>query len=461
MRTTHSPTIKALWPLAGIVVLSALLLSIDVPTSIKAALLCVAYGALCLSYLMPKRAIQVADIGKYEWVVGYASQSGRAEQLALDLAQRLPNAQSYALNDLSVARLQSIQRLIVIASTYGDGEAPDNAQKFLGRLKNLKLEQLSFAVLGLGDAAYSQFCGFAKHIESALLNAQASRKTPSSWVDGEDISALNAWSDQFSAWLGKPVNLSTSWGVFSDFQLKSRLCLNQGSPGAPVFHLTLNSMTPQSWQAGDLLDVAIPTSSQTRCYSIANVDSSGESIELLVRQQQNDQGQLGLGSGYLTQQLQLNQPVHARLRSNPLFHAPDTNIPLILIGNGTGLAGLRSLLQERAQNSQQANWLIYGERTRQFDQHFAVELNQWTEQGVLVHCDLVFSRDGDEDRHVQHRLSRCRTQVLQWLDQGAAIYVCGSLEGMGKDVHELFVQWLGYSAVEALQAQGRYRRDLY
>ena len=438
-----------------------MLLPIDIAATVKAALVCSAYAVLCICYLRPKSAHLITNAAEYEWVIGYASQSGRAEQLAQELALRLPNAKAYALNALTADSLKDIRQLIVVASTYGDGEAPDNASQFLARLKKLNLPHLSFTVLGLGDTAYPQFCRFAKQVEAALLRTQATPKTPSAWLNGEDSDALNVWLAHLAEWLGDALRLDSAWTAFSTYRLGDRHCLNAGGPGAPVYHLILHSETVQHWQAGDLLDVAIPNTTLTRCYSIANVDNTGQRIELLVRRQHNEQGELGLGSGYLTQQLQLNQLLHARLRSNPLFHAPDENIPLILIGNGTGLAGLRSLLQERARRNHHANWLIYGERTRQFDQHFAVELNQWTEQGVLVHCDLVFSRDGDEDRHVQHRISRYRTRILQWLEQGAAIYVCGSLEGMGKDVHALFVEWLGDSAVNALQAQGRYRRDLY
>ena len=54
-------------------------------------------------------------------------------------------------------------------------------------------------------------------------------------------------------------------------------------------------------------------------------------------------GDLGLGSGWLTHVARLGDEIDLRLRSNRNFHAPDDDRPMILIGNGTGLAGLRAL----------------------------------------------------------------------------------------------------------------------
>jgi glycosyltransferase involved in cell wall biosynthesis len=51
--------------------------------------------------------------------------------------------------------------------------------------------------------------------------------------------------------------------------------------------------------------------------------------------------------------------------------------------------------------------------------------------------------------------------VKKWVENGAVIYVCGSINGMASDVHHALIEILGESTVDQLQQDGRYRRDVY
>ncbi|EFF45677.1 iron-uptake factor [Xanthomonas citri pv. aurantifolii str. ICPB 11122] len=57
----------------------------------------------------------------------------------------------------------------------------------------------------------------------------------------------------------------------------------------------------------------------------------------------------------------IGAPVRARLRTNPGFHRLET-MPMVLIGNGTGIAGLRALLREAELAGVHGHWLLFGER---------------------------------------------------------------------------------------------------
>ena len=63
--------------------------------------------------------------------------------------------------------------------------------------------------------------------------------------------------------------------------------------------------------------------------------------------QLNADGTLGIGSGWLTEHAQIGGSISLRVRRNSGFHLPSASVPMILLGNGTGLAGLRSLLKAR------------------------------------------------------------------------------------------------------------------
>jgi sulfite reductase (NADPH) flavoprotein alpha-component len=141
---------------------------------------------------------------------------------------------------------------------------------------------------------------------------------------------------------------------------------------------------------------------------------------------------------------------------------------LVLIGNGTGIAGLRAHLRQRAllradpaHATSTRHWLLFGERQAAHDALYSSELQAWRDSGLLAKLDLVYSRDGGEHRYVQQRLQAGAAMLREWIDAGAAIYVCGSLEGMAAGVDAVLREALGEEHLAQLQRDGRYRRDVY
>src|SRR5690606_34272979 len=78
-----------------------------------------------------------------------------------------------------------------------------------------------------------------------------------------------------------------------------------------------------------------------RSYSIASLPGDGQ-LELLVRRMRHPDGSLGIGSGWLTEHAAIGSEIALRVRENRAFHPLPDDSPLILIGSGTGLAGLRA-----------------------------------------------------------------------------------------------------------------------
>jgi sulfite reductase (NADPH) flavoprotein alpha-component len=79
---------------------------------------------------------------------------------------------------------------------------------------------------------------------------------------------------------------------------------------------------------------------------------------------------------------------------------------------------------------------------------------------MLPELDLAFSRDPGPE-YVQDRLHARADVLRQWVDDGATIHVCGSLQGMAGAVHETLAAILGRAELERLMDTGRYRRDVY
>src|SRR5690606_4968459 len=155
-----------------------------------------------------------------------------------------------------------------------------------------------------------------------------------------------------------------------------------------------------------------------------------------IRLMTQPDGTPGLASGWLTQDAQIGQEIALRIRVNRGFHAPPPQTPMILIGNGTGIAGLRGHLKARAeQGATGGAWLLFGERTQGHDALCDAVLQAWLATGALTRLDRAVSRDGGEHRYVQSLAAEHARTVADWVDRGAWIYVCGSLEGMSKGVH--------------------------
>ncbi|MCC4615316.1 sulfite reductase subunit alpha [Xanthomonas campestris pv. asclepiadis] len=198
-----------------------------------------------------------------------------------------------------------------------------------------------------------------------------------------------------------------------------------------------------------------------RDYSLASIPEEGHA-ELLVREHRHADGSLGLGSGWLCVHAPIGAAIALCLRSNPGFHPPAPDQPMLLIGNGTGIAGLRAHLRARIAAGARRNWLLFGERNAAHDALYADELQQWQQDGWLERLELVYSRDQPQPPHyVQHALAAAADRLRHWVDQGACIYVCGSLRGMAPELDQTLDAVLGAEVRQELLRTGRYRRDVY
>jgi sulfite reductase (NADPH) flavoprotein alpha-component len=454
---------------------------------IAAIVLVAAYLAMCASiYLSQQRkrkraAREAASLvpsadGARPWLVAYASQTGFAEQLAWQTARSLHTAgvpaRVASLSEVGIGDLQQAGRALFIVSTYGEGDAPDNASLFADKLMRaeLALPHLHFGLLMLGDRTYARFCGFGRTLAAWLQARQAQPLFDSIAVNNGDIASLHAWQHHLHRIAGTSDAPDWQAPAYQQWRLAARRHLNPGSAGASTFHIELEASNdlPLEWQAGDLVQILAPGDQQRpREYSVASIPSDGR-IELLVRQERHVDGTLGIASGWLTEQAPLDATIDMRLRAHGNFRiGGNARRPLILIGNGTGMAGLRSHLKARRMNKADSNsrelqaWLIFGERNAAYDFYYRDEIQAWLNDGILTRADIVFSRDQKQRVYVQDRLREQAEDVRMWLASDAAIYVCGSLEGMAAGVEAALTDIIGAAGIEQLIEQGRYRRDVY
>lgn len=133
----------------------------------------------------------------------YGSQTGCSELLAEDLVAAA-RARGMAptlrcLDEISPDDLPGLERVLVITSTYGDGEMPDNAELFwedFAADTAPRLEDLRFAVLALGDTAYDDFCRAGKLIDLRFEQLGATRMLPRVDCDVHYDDPAAAWIEQ-------------------------------------------------------------------------------------------------------------------------------------------------------------------------------------------------------------------------------------------------------------------------
>jgi sulfite reductase (NADPH) flavoprotein alpha-component len=373
------------------------------------------------------------------------------------------------LSALAHAALAKCERALFIVSTYGEGDPPDEAAVFASRMAEpngdfaLPLQDLHYAVLALGDSSYRQFCGFGRTLDGWLSRQGASRLFDRVEADRSSSAAFDQWCKHLSHVAGTSDAPDWKGQEFSPWRLAARRLLNPGSAGGALYHIELEapSAVQGSWESGDLAQIAVPQApEQPRDYSIASIPSDGR-VHLVVRLHTHPDGRPGLASGWLAQ-AGIGETVPMRLREHRRFRLENNRgRPIILIGNGSGIAGLRGHLKARAEMGRRDNWLLFGERNEQHDYHFRTELEEWRSVGVLERLDMVFSRDQPQRLYVQDRLREHAAAVRSWVERGAAIYVCGSLAGMAAGIDEALEHILGRAGLDELADQGRYRRDVY
>ncbi|RZJ23864.1 MAG: hypothetical protein EON51_00340 [Acinetobacter sp.] len=461
------------------------------------------------------------DANAKPWLIVYASQTGMAEQLAWRTATSLQQARQPAtvksVQHLSLDDLKNTEQVLFVASTYGTGEAPDLASGFAKKIlgKKANLSHLHYAVLALGSREYPDtFCHFGHAIDDWLKQNGARQLFNIIEVDNANQEQIQAWNNALANVTQLELQAMNIEKTFDSWTLTQRDLLNPNSLGAPAFNIELKPSHEVIWQAGDIAEIQPGNSAEritqfmqqhqiqpntlvdslnitieqalwnkdltievepfanmehlleqlpvlpSREYSIGSIPSQ-QVLRLVVRQQSDAQGQLGLGSGWLTQHAPLNSEIALRIRNNPSFHLINDNRPVICIGNGTGLAGLMSLLHARTRQDYTQNWLIFGERQREHDFFYQSTIEAWQTTGMLQRLDLAFSRDQAEKVYVHHKLREQAQELKAWIDKGAVIYVCGSINGMASDVDQALTDILGEATVDQLRQDGRYRRDVY
>lgn len=214
-----------------------------------------------------------------------------------------------------------------------------------------------------------------------------------------------------------------------------------------------------------------------RLYSISSSQAlCSDSVHLTVRvvlYESHGRRRQGVCSSYIGERIPVGGVLPVFIHSNQLFRMPaDPDVPVIMVGPGTGVAPFRAFLQHKqAGCGRWPMWLVFGDQRFSEDFLYREEFLAWQKDGTLQRLDTAFSRDQKEKVYVQQRIREQSAMLWNWLDQGAYFYVCGDSKKMAPDVEAAVLEAVAthsgkgveYAAeyLAEMKKQKRYLKDVY
>ena len=560
-------------------------------------------GVFSYSHLRSENQIQAKGdkILLVPLTILYGSQTGTAESLAKQAAKFASTQQFVpAVYDMAAYKADNLKfekNLLIITSTYGDGEPPDNAITFWEALKSLASPltlQLNYSVFALGDTKYEKFCKFGKDCDRQFEESGANRIYDFTEADVDYEEIFQKWIRGVLDVFGK-VNQVKIWSeglslesgiVFEQKKfdkkkpymakvIKNQLLTGYGSlKETRHFEISLED-DDLAFEPGDALAV-MPKNNQdlvTETLSALQIDENTEVeiagkkvsardafsdnfdlrvvkkelVTLIAERTKDKKNNLLSGmneklNNYLTEfdlvdifrthpevrfsldeLLPLLKPLQPRLYSiasswkafprqahltvaivryefmgrlregtcstylanksndvsipvyvhtNTAFRLPsDGNVPIIMVGPGTGVAPFRAFLQDRlVRGDTGKNVLFFGEKHEASCFFYREEFGKMLSDRFLE-MYTAFSRDQDQKVYVQQRILENRVQIYDLLQEGGYFYVCGDAERMGRDVDDALIKVIetvgqktvdeARDYVQKLRLAKRYQRDVY
>lgn len=298
---------------------------------------------------------------------------------------------------------------------------------------------------------------------------------------GEKIAIKKALLEQFELTRLHP-GIIKSWSKIADDKQLNTLVLDEKQLANYVHNnqvVDLVNDFPAKTDAASFCSILHPIT--PRLYSIASSPLEYDDeihLTVSVSRQHTDRGEkLGGASAYLAQRLAEDDHVDVYLVKNNTFRLPDDqDRPIIMIGAGTGIAPFRAFMQQRAAakraaaNSTGKSWLIFGNRNFHDDFLYQLEWQRYYDSSSLTKIDLAFSRDQEKKIYVQQRLYDNGSELFRWFEEGAYIYLCGSVP-MGHDVQKAILDIIRVQGkltadqaskyLDNLRLQGRLQKEVY
>ena len=229
-------------------------------------------------------------------LIVYGTETGNAKKVASKLQANFKkekiNAKSVDIFQFDLAKLEKETLILFIISTQGEGELPLNAKDFYEKLKssNVNLNQLSYAVFGLGDSSYPLFCEAGRLLDEVLEEKGAKRLLPLVKADVDFNPLVETWQkDLQNLFSGIQSETKVAHSVQNiphkkNYKgiIKHKIVLNDTGSNKETYHLEIISDDEIAYQPGDALGI-IPKNSKEDIEFIINYFGVNSGDELTIK----------------------------------------------------------------------------------------------------------------------------------------------------------------------------------
>ena len=306
---------------------------------------------------------------------------------------------------------KNIEHLIILTATYGDGDPPANASKFIEKLQQKKQKgTVDYSVVGFGSLAYAHYCQFAIDIDAALQQLPNFKsRVPLFKINNQSFNDFKSWGLQFSNASGIELHLKQTIRKIKNqqkFALTHKTAINKDD----TYLIRLKPSKKTTFTSGDLLAIRPNEDPAERLYSIGKIDND---IVLSIKKHE-----FGICSNALFG-LKKGAQLTAEIKANKAFHLPKKK-PAILIANGTGIAPFLGMTQ---QNTSQIH-LFFGIRTQDSFKLYQPYLENMKNENLHI----AYSQE--QQTYVQDLIAKEVDLIADTLKNEGTIMICGSVHMM-------------------------------
>lgn len=396
------------------------------------------YSGFQLTFARRKSRIK-NKLGKddCEYIILIGSETGTTIPFAMQLHLHLleQGKSSYVTEMNRFTTFKNMKHLVIITSTYGQGEPPANATKFLQLYSDIKPPQaFTYSVVGFGSLAYADFCQYAFDVDSTLqADEKSTRILETHTINNRSWESFRQWARDWGNELDCTLELPAKNPVVQKrkkketFEVVSKTSA-QDSPD-DTFLVTLRAKKNKKLKSGDLIAIYPPSDPHERLYSMAITQQN--EIVLSVKRHTH-----GICSNFLND-LQLGASLEASLVKNKGFHFPKKARRVIMISTGTGIAPFLGMI---AQNTNQLEAHLYwGGRNEESFRLYQDYIDYGVEKGRLKSFKPAYSRAGEGKTYVQHLVKQDADLMAETLAQNGIVMICGSI-AMQREIIDLLEQ---------------------
>lgn len=407
--TIHTGGVGILWPI--ILLLGSL-----------SILFLIVSGFLAFVNRKKKKYKNTVRQSEANYALFVGSASGSTFKFAEQLQQALFDVGKQAyIAPLNEFRIVEGQEIVILTSTHGDGEAPDNAKDFLDRIrKTPPKQQFKYSIVGFGSYAYPKFCQFAIDVEEALSHLPAAQaRLALHKIHGAAQATFEQWVNLWSTKHNLSLQLKTKEQQYQSYKvIKNQL--NETTFGE-TFIMEFDQEAHQTFKSGDLLAIRPSVDVAERYYSIGKVNN-----RIVLSVKRHDQG---LCSNFLLKQ-GVGMRIEGRIVRNISFRYTRTRRNTLFIANGTGIAPFLGMIRESRRKDKVH--LIWGAANKEAYEPY----KPYIEEAGIPKENIHFAYSREENRpkqYVQDVLRMNRQLLFSTLASDGQIMICGSIS-MQNDV---------------------------